>query len=80
MGIASTRDTYASATTVYATSAIAGDGCFILPLLQSWIGMFSSEMELRWSIGLPAVMMPVGTDTVWTGQRRARDLVRRPAG
>jgi hypothetical protein len=23
------------------------DGCFILPLLQSWVGMFSSVMELR---------------------------------
>ena len=40
------------------------------PLLQSWDGMFSSVMELRWSTWSFGVMMPVGTDTVLTGQRR----------
>ena len=57
-----------------------GDGCFILPLLQSWVGMFSSVMELGWSAWSLGVMMPVGTDTMLTGQHRARDSVRWPAG
>lgn len=39
------------------------DGCFILPLLPSWVGMFGSVMQLRWSAWSFEVMVPVGTDT-----------------
>ena len=46
-----------------------GDGCFILRLLQSWVGMFGSVMELCWSAWSFGVMMPVGTDTVGAVRR-----------
>ena len=42
------------------------------PAIVGWDG--SSEMELRWSTWSFGVMMPVGTDTVLTGQRRARGI------
>ena len=42
----------------------SGRELFILPLLQSWVGMFGSVMELRWSAWSFGVMMPVGPDTV----------------
>jgi hypothetical protein len=45
------------------------DGCFILRLLQSRVGMFGSVMELCWSAWSFGVMMPVGTDTVGAVRR-----------